>query len=265
MDSYYFDEKSKFDARDPLGILYKITFRLIQIKVIKMALIFTFFVHLIMNCLHFFEILSTFDADLLVKYGPTLFPLVYGLATIIFDLMFEKKTAIVLEETFSQMWSLDSTGSKTAKKIKKESKILIGLVVIDTILATVAIMFYLPIMEWDIDIYYAIRLFEMKFSPTMSLVFSILYYATIPVLFFSMLCTTFALFYIMSYEKFQTYAINDLLKNISIDYQKIDDWKMMRDQSYQNTMYKRLTICIQRHQLLKRMEVNINQIIFTPI
>ncbi|RZB70328.1 hypothetical protein BDFB_005820 [Asbolus verrucosus] len=97
-------------------------------------------------------------------------------------------------------------------------------------------------------------LFETKFSTNVSIKLFWLYYFSMSLMCLTMEGVPIAVMYVAMYEKFQIYMINDILKSMVVDNRNTENWKLIRDEPYQQHIYQLLTVCIKRHHLIKHLK-----------
>lgn len=61
----------------------------------------------------------------------------------------------------------------------------------------------------------------------------------------------FSCIYIIVHLKIQMMLLIEVIKNITCDTSAVDDYKLVRDQEYQERITKKLIFCIQRHKKLR--------------
>ncbi|RZC39923.1 7tm 6 domain containing protein, partial [Asbolus verrucosus] len=234
---------------------------------VKQSLISTLIFHSIVSFVQIFDLLLTFNGQLMIKYGPYFFMSLLvisliccfmvmktcfkGLAAIAVALLTAEKLKVISQKNFQQLQF--SKSPTVEKKILYESKKLTYFAIVNLILFSTTLIFYFPspLVDLEEDFYYSVVLFRKKFSSTLSRLLTSIYYVTFPNLFFITTGNCFCVCYMIMYERFQVYIINDLLKNISSDYAEDTS-----DESYQNKIRQNLTVCIKRHQLLTNIMYN---------
>ncbi|KAJ3628976.1 hypothetical protein MTP99_013405 [Tenebrio molitor] len=264
---------------DPLQFIYKITMGLIRIKLVRIASLFTFLLHVFISVVFTYEVLTSFDPDLVTTYGPMVFIFgsvnptpdetssrklpfqgVMGIAVIFY---IEHTIKVLLGQTLGQLWDFSIT-SELYARMKNEAKKFLLVVNVNNFMMATMVFFNFPMAGQNRNIYYAKYFFE-KVAPSCSTYLTYLYYATFPLLGYMMLINPTLMLYITAHLKYQVYHLNELLTNIGSEYEGVEDYDLMRNETYQKKVSQQLKICVQRHRVLKYWEKKFNDTIYMPL
>ncbi|XP_044256490.1 odorant receptor Or2-like [Tribolium madens] len=249
-------------AKDPLHFLYASTFGLFRLKFIKFVAIFTFVFHSVISVAFFSEILYTFDANLLIRYGPLIFIFSNGVMAVAVFFYLERDGRLILRQGIGRLWSFDSS-SNLYKRINLESKYILQAVYFNNFLAACLVFFLLPAGGQSDKVLYGINLFG-RFLPSQRKILTQIYYCTLPVLAYMVTVNPYLLLYGSSHIKFQVCYMNELLVKMARQYKDID-YNLLRNEKYQKNVTLNLKNCIRRHTILKYMDTKLNNLIRFPL
>ncbi|EEZ99424.1 odorant receptor 320 [Tribolium castaneum] len=254
----YFSMKK---LNDPLRFIYKMTLDAIDYKIMQFFLTLTFVLHSFVSVAFILELTLTFDADLLVTYGPIIFTFGSGIGGFLVVYKIRRTLKLLLQKC--KLPAPDSK-SQMLERIKRESKIILNAVYFDNILMIVTVLFHWPIIGENNNIYYATVLFE-KVVPSFSSKLCVLYYLSLFFIVYLVAMNPYLLLYTSTYIKFQLCYINELLTNIDAKWSKFGDYQLMRNNVYQEMISEELKKCIDRHRLFQSLVKELNNLIYIPL
>ncbi|XP_044265522.1 uncharacterized protein LOC123011882 [Tribolium madens] len=233
---------------DHLKLIKFISSDIFQSTPMKILLGSIFAIHVIVDLITVYYMLSTFDAKLFINYSSVFLGDFYPLLAI-FVLLYKSKVIHNLKNEL-ELWSTDSTSKKLQSKINLNIKFLKMFVIFNSLLFIVVGVTFVQPLSKDYDVFFAYRLIH-EYFPNYGHIFEFLYRTTYLLTSYIATVLPFQIFYYCQHTNFQLQMSIEQLKNLTKWSE--DDENLVDNTKYQTEINRRLKICIQRSQNFIRL------------
>ncbi|CAH1379849.1 unnamed protein product, partial [Tenebrio molitor] len=241
-------------------VIYLIFVKFGYHKITKMFNLWCIFFHSIFYVLQVYYIIIKFNQSFLMKHLFVMTMFLYMIYAMIYLAICEKSYNEQSSSFHKFAWSIDSAGLKAKQTILDKAAMSNMINYISLLLAVFSVVINLPIWGKERELFLSVEVFEYIFGKWSKIPYTI-YFATVPYLAYATFRLSFMLLYCILQIQIQIFLVNEQILQISDNFTDLNNWDIIDDLSYQNTMHQRLSQNCRQHYEIKRLITILYQVV----
>ncbi|EFA12944.1 odorant receptor 244 [Tribolium castaneum] len=242
---------------DPFIVLRTLLFINVSYKVTIFWSIFIIIFYTIEICLEIYYMLTNFNINLLIRYGPITTFFLLMIVTAVLPVILGKEIFEVLAFQCNTRWPLNMIRKDAQTRLKRKCQTINGCLLCILVILLSALGVNIPYFGTQRELLICVRVFEEYFGEWAFIPYY-LYLAGFPFLYYHFLRISFGFAYVFLEAQLQFFLIEEyLFETYQTDHEK--HWKYLQDTRYQQQIGKSLRDCIAHHNdLTKLVKMSVN-------